>query len=77
MPQGMDSAGAVPAAEDDETAFAEVDSLIRAARQRAAQAVNTEVVDLYWHIGQHLHHKIEADGWAKGTVVQLAAHIAR
>jgi predicted nuclease of restriction endonuclease-like (RecB) superfamily len=60
-----------------EPAFAEVVGLIRAARQRAAQVVNTEVIDLYWHIGQYLHHKIEADGWAKGTVVQLAAYIAQ
>lgn len=60
-----------------EAAFGEVVSLIRAARQRAAQVVNTEVIDLYWRIGRYLHHKIEADGWAKGTVVQLAAYIAQ
>ena len=60
-----------------EVAFAEVVSLIRAARQRAAHVVNTEVIALYWHIGQYLHHKIEADGWAKGTAVQLAAYVAR
>ena len=60
-----------------EAAFGEVVSLIRAARQRAVQAVNTGVIDLYWSIGQYLHHKIEADGWAKGTVVQLAGYIAQ
>ena len=77
MRQGTGACGARSAAKDDETAFADVVSLIRTARQRAAQAVNTAVVDLYWHIGQYLHHKIEADGWAKGTVVQLAAYVAR
>lgn len=65
------------AKEPIETAFGEVVGLIRAARQRAAQLVNTEVTDLYWRIGRYLHHKIEADGWAKGTVVQLAAYIAQ
>lgn len=60
-----------------ETAFAEVVTLIQTARQRALQAVNTELIDLYWRIGEYLHHKIEADGWAKGTVVQLAAYIAQ
>ena len=35
------------------------------------------MVDLYSHVGQYLHHKIEADGWAKGTVVQLASCIAQ
>jgi len=58
-------------------AFDEVVSLIHAARQRAAQAVNTELIDLYWRIGAYLHHKIDADGWAKGTVVRLATYIAR
>lgn len=60
-----------------ETAFGEVVDLIRAARQRAAQVVNTELIDLYWRIGQYLHHKIAADGWAQSTVVQLAAYIAQ
>ena len=60
----------------EEGAFAEVVDLIRAARGRALQAVNTEMVDLYWQLGQYLHHKIAADGWAKSTVVQLAAYIA-
>jgi predicted nuclease of restriction endonuclease-like (RecB) superfamily len=65
------------AKESVEAAFSEVVGLIRAARQRAAQLVNTEVIDLYWQIGRYLHHKIDADGWAKGTVVQLAAYIAQ
>ena len=77
MRQGADTGDAVATAKDDQAAFAEVVGLIRAARQRAAQAANTEVVDLYWHIGRYLHHKILADGWAKGTVVQLAAYIAQ
>ena len=33
-----------------ETAFGEVVELIHAARQRAAQAVNAELIDLYWRI---------------------------
>jgi len=59
-----------------EASFSDVVGLIRAARQRVARATNTAVIDLYWQIGQYLHHKIESDGWAKGTVVQLAAYIA-
>jgi predicted nuclease of restriction endonuclease-like (RecB) superfamily len=60
-----------------DAAFDEVVSLIHAARQRAVQAVNTELIDLYWRIGAYLHNKIEADGWAKGTVVQLASYLAQ
>jgi hypothetical protein len=60
-----------------DAAFGEVVSLIRAARQRAVQAVNTELIDLYWRTGQYVHTRIKADGWAKGTVEQPAAYIAR
>lgn len=66
---------AAPAPMD--AAFAEVVKLIHASRQQALRAVNTELIDLYWRIGEYLHHKIEADGWAKGTVVQLAGFIAQ
>ena len=66
---------AVPAPMD--AAFAEVVKLIHASRQQALRAVNTELIDLYWRIGEYLHHKIEADGWAKGTVMQLAGYIAQ
>ena len=72
------SASIAPTAKEPiEAAFGEVVSLIRAARQRAIQHVNTEITDLYWQIGRYLHHKIKADGWSKGTVVQLAAYIAQ
>lgn len=64
----------VPPAED---AFDEIVSLIEAARERSLQAVNSELIDLYWRIGDYLHQKIESDGWAKGTVVQLASYIAQ
>ena len=56
-----------PAEHSTRAAFSEVAGLIRAARQRAVQAVNTELIDLYWLIGHYLHHRIKADGWAKGT----------
>lgn len=60
-----------------EVAFGEVVRLIQAARQRVARVANAEVIELYWRIGQYLHQRIEADGWAKGTVAQLATYIAQ
>lgn len=59
-----------------EAAFGNVVKLIQGARQRAAKAINAEVIELYWRIGQHLHQRIETDGWSKGTVEQLANYIA-
>lgn len=60
-----------------ETAFGEVVSLIQGARRRAARAANAEVIELYWRIGQYLHQRIASDGWAQGTVEQLAVYIAQ
>lgn len=60
-----------------EAAFGEVLALIQGARQRVARVANAEVIELYWRIGEYLHRRIEADGWAMGTVEQLAAYIAR
>jgi DUF1016 N-terminal domain len=51
--------------------------LIQAARQRAYQAVNTTLIDLYWQIGEHISRRIAAAEWGDGVVTQLAAHIAR
>jgi predicted nuclease of restriction endonuclease-like (RecB) superfamily len=57
----------------DETAFAEVVGLIERARQRAYQAVNTELVGLYWQIGAYISAKLAAAEWGDG----LARHLAR
>jgi predicted nuclease of restriction endonuclease-like (RecB) superfamily len=60
-----------------ESSFREVVSLIQRARQRAFQAVNTELIDLYWRVGQYISHRISGDGWGKKTVVALAGFIRR
>jgi len=61
----------------DEDAFAEIVNLIEQARQRAYQTVNTQLIDLYWQVGEYIHRKIEVDGWGKGTVKELSAYIQR
>src|ERR1035441_5372057 len=61
----------------DDAGFAEVVGLIAAARQRAFQAVNTTLIDLYWQVGEYISRKIEAAEWGEGVVPQLAAYIAR
>ncbi len=59
-----------------ETSFAEVVSLIEQARQRAYQAVNSELVALYWRIGQYISTKLAAAVWGEGVVDRLAQHLA-
>ena len=59
-----------------ESSFAEVVGLIQQARQRAYQSVNSELVGLYWRIGQYISRKLEAAEWGDGVVNQLAKHLA-
>src|SRR6266702_1727366 len=61
----------------DEVAFSEVVRLIGAAREKAIQAVNAALIDLYWEIGATISRKIEAAEWGDGTVDRLAQFIAR
>lgn len=52
-------------------------ALIEAARRRAYQAVNSELVSLYWQLGEYISKKIASAEWGDGVVDDLAAAIAR
>lgn len=56
--------------------FDEVLALIRSARQRAVQAVNTELIELYWQVGAYISRKLERAEWGDSVVAQLAEHLA-
>ena len=60
-----------------ESGFNEILQLVAAAQQRALQAVNTSLIELYWQVGEIISHKLAAAEWGDGVVAQLAAHIAR
>ncbi|BAN56590.1 Uncharacterized conserved protein [Pseudomonas putida] len=57
--------------------FEEVLGLIKNARQRAVQAVNTQLIDLYWQVGAYISRKLERAEWGESVVSQLAAHLAQ
>jgi predicted nuclease of restriction endonuclease-like (RecB) superfamily len=67
----------VPAAPPEEQAFAEVVEMIQAARGKALAAVNTELIDLYWRIGEYISRKVETAAWGEGVVEALARYIQR
>ena len=50
--------------------FAEITRLIESARQRAYQAVNTALIELYLQVGAYLSAKIKAAEWGEGVVLQ-------
>ena len=56
--------------------FEEVLTLIQNARQRALQAVNTQLIEMYWQVGAYISRKIEQAEWGDSVVSQLAAHLA-
>ncbi len=60
-----------------ENSFAEVMTLIQSARHRALQAVNTELVGLYWQVGEYISRKLASAEWGDGVVDELARHLAR
>ena len=60
-----------------ESEFREVVDLIRDARQRALQAVNTSLVALYWEVGRYISQKLQRAIWGEGVVNQLARYISR
>ena len=60
-----------------DSTFAEIAELIASAKVRAAQAVNTALIDLYWQVGGIISRKIAAAEWGDGVVDQLADYLAR
>jgi hypothetical protein len=59
-----------------QAAFREIIGFIAAARGRAFQAVNTELIGLYWRVGQYISRKLQSAAWGEGVVDQLARDIA-
>lgn len=57
--------------------FDEVLALINSARQQAIQAVNTQLIELYWQVGAYISRKLEQAEWGDAVVSQLADHLAR
>jgi predicted nuclease of restriction endonuclease-like (RecB) superfamily len=64
-------------AEPIHRSFEEVVGLIEQARTCAYQAVNTELVGLYWQVGKYISAKLKTAEWGEGVVDQLAGHLAQ
>ena len=60
-----------------EQQFIEVIQLINKARASAYQAVNTELINLYWNIGKYISEQVTSQAWGKSVVLQLAKYIEK
>ncbi|WP_338582479.1 PDDEXK nuclease domain-containing protein [Pseudomonas sp. MAG733B] len=70
------NAPSVPTSTSDHR-FDEVLALIHSSRQKAIQAVNTQLIELYWQVGAHISRKLENSEWGDAVVGQLAEHLAQ
>ncbi len=58
-----------------QTQFEYITDLIKQAKQRAFKSVNTEIIDLYWRIGEYLHKQVENESWGKSVIKQLSEYL--
>ena len=57
--------------------FTDIIKLIKQSRSKAITAVNTEMINLYWNIGQYIYNHIETAEWGKSVVKELAVFLQR
>lgn len=55
--------------------FLEIIDLIKQSRAKAIRAVNAELIQLYWSIGEYISAKLEKSEWGDSVVSELAIYI--
>lgn len=55
--------------------FLEIIQLIRNSRLAAMRSVNTELISLYWSIGEYISRKVKCAEWGQSVVNELAEYI--
>lgn len=55
--------------------FVDIIQIIRRSRSNALRIVNTELINLYWNIGEHICMKLSTTEWGDSVVSELAKYI--
>jgi predicted nuclease of restriction endonuclease-like (RecB) superfamily len=55
--------------------FTDIIQLIKQSRTNAIKAVNAELINLYWSIGEYISKKLEQSEWGDWVVSELANFI--
>lgn len=55
--------------------FAEIIKIIETAKERAYKAVNAELINMYWDIGEYISNKVKNEAWGKSVVSDFADFI--
>lgn len=56
--------------------FSHIVNLISRSKQQAQKAINRELINLYWQIGELISQETQINAWGKHTVEQLATYIS-
>jgi len=60
-----------------EDQFIDIIRLIKNSRSTAIKAVNAELINLYWNVGEYISNKIELAEWGDSIVKELAIYIKK
>lgn len=55
----------------------QIEALIKQAKLKAIQSVNSELLSLYWHIGRTILSKQQEDGWGSQVIMRLSNDLCR
>src|SRR5690606_13716358 len=55
--------------------FSDIINLIQQARNNAIRAVNAELINLYWNVGEYISKRVESSEWGQSVVKELAQYI--
>lgn len=55
--------------------FSDIIQIIKTSRNNAIRAVNSELINLYWKIGEYISLKVKNSEWGKSVVKELANYI--
>ena len=55
--------------------FTDIIELIKRSRTHAIKAVNSELINLYWNIGEYISKKVELSEWGQSVVKELSQYI--
>jgi len=60
---------------NNENAFDDVVAIIESARESAFIAVNRELINMYWDIGEYVSRRVADGGWGKSVVKDFSDFI--
>jgi len=59
-----------------EAQFGELVKHIKHSHNEVIRNVNVNLINLYWQVGEYIHHKMKSSSWGEKTIKELAAYIA-